>query len=49
MGVKFDGEAFEVVQWEEEGDHRFRWNVPSTWDTMKVQLVKVTWGQNKAC
>jgi hypothetical protein len=46
-GDKFDGELFEVVQREEEGDHRFRWNVPNMWDTTKVKLAKVGCRQNK--
>jgi hypothetical protein len=48
-GDKSDGELFEVVQWEEESDHGFRWNIPSTWDTMKVKLAKVGCRQSKVC
>jgi len=44
---KSDGEAFEVVQWEEECDHHFRWNVPSMWDSMKVKILKVACRQNE--
>jgi hypothetical protein len=48
-GGKSDGEVFEIVQREEEGDHRFRWNVPSMWDIKEVKLAKVGCRQNKVC
>jgi hypothetical protein len=48
-GGKSDGEVFEIVQWEKEGDHRLRWNVPSVWDIKEVKLAKVVCRQNKVC
>jgi hypothetical protein len=46
-GVKSDGEAFEVVQREKEGDHGFRWNVPGMWDIEKVKMAKMGCRQDK--